>query len=78
MRNYIDILEEIDSKLKNTEFENFRVEIEIPFRTFCSAIEICFTVKSKINDFEKKNKKIRSLIGNQIDEFNEYCKLNKI
>jgi hypothetical protein len=78
MRNYIDILEEIDSKLKLTEFENFRVEIEIPFRNYCSASEICYKVKSKIKNFEMKNEKIRKLIVTQIDEFYEYCKFNKI
>ena len=78
MRNYVDILEEIDTKLKNTEFESFRLEIEIPFRSYCSSLEICFAVKFKINEFEKENKQIRILIGKQIDEFNEYCKMNKI
>ena len=74
MRNYIDILEEINTKLKNTEFENFRIEIEIPFRSYCSALEICYEVKSKIQNFELENEKIRSLIGTQIDEFYDYCK----
>ena len=78
MRNYIEILEEIDSKLKDTEFENLRIEIEISFRSYCSALEICYEVKARINEFEKKDTKIRILIGNQIDEFYNYCKLNKI
>ncbi|WP_281239939.1 hypothetical protein [Flavobacterium praedii] len=78
MRNYINILEEIDAKLKHTEFENFRIEIEIPFRNYCSALEICYEVKSKMQSFEQKNKKIRTIIGTQIDEFYEYCKFNKI
>ena len=78
MRNYIEILEEIDSKLKHTEFENFRIEIEIPFRSYCSALEICYEVKSKIKNFELNNGKIRNLIGTQIDEFYDYCKFNKM
>ena len=78
MRNYIDILEEIDEKLKNTEFEDLRTEIEIPFRSYCSALEICSEIRSKIQNFEMKNEKIRNLIGTQIDEFYNYCKLNKM
>ena len=78
MRNYINILEEIDAKLKHTKFENFRIEIEISFRNYCSALEICYEVKSKIQNFELKNEKIRNLIGTQIDEFYEYCRFNRI
>jgi hypothetical protein len=78
MRNYIDILEEIDSKPQNTKFEKFRIEIEIPFRNSISSLEICSEVKSKFQSFELKNEKIINLIGTQIDEFYDYCKFNKI
>lgn len=78
MRNYIEILEEIDTKLKDTKFEGFRLEIEIPFRHYTSALEICFEVKFKLQNFELKNENIRNLIGLQIDEFYEFCKFNNI
>lgn len=76
MRNYIEILEEIDLILKNTKFEQFRAEIEIPFRSYCSALEICSEVKARIIEFEKDDWTIRNLIGNRIDEFFKYCTYN--
>lgn len=78
MRGYIEILEEIDRLLKHTAYESFTVEIEIPFRNYCSALEICYEVKAKMIQFENQDQSIRNLIGDQIDEFYRYCSDNGI
>lgn len=78
MRNYTEILQEIDALLKNTGYENFRAEIEVPFRNYGSALEICYEVKAKMIQLEKEDKSLRNLIGNQIDEFYQYCSCNGI
>lgn len=75
MRNYIEILDEIIFKLKDSEFENFRTEIKTIYDCYCSASEICGETKFLIKDFEKNNKSIRLIIGIQIDEFYEYCNI---
>jgi hypothetical protein len=78
MKNYLDILHEINSKLLVDGYENERKELEEAIREGSTSGEIMSHCGYKLLEFKRQNEKIHIHLKNLISEFVAFCNFNNI